>query len=277
MSAKKRCTFILLTLFYSAIVFAQGTVPESFPHPWYGKRIGYIGDSITDPNSYGDKIKKYWSFLQEWLGTTSYVYGISGRQWNDVPRQAELLKKEHGEEVDAIIVFMGTNDYNNSVPIGEWYTEKEEQVMAARGESKKLVTRKQRTFIISNETYKGRINIGISQLKKLFPDKQIVLLTPLHRSFAEFGEKNVQPDESYQNNCGEYIDAYVEAIKEAGNLWGVPVIDFNAVTGINPMVEEQLIYLHDSGFDRLHPNTKGQERMARTLMYQLIALPVGFN
>ena len=26
-----------------------------------------MGDSITDPNCYGDKIKKYWDFLQEWL------------------------------------------------------------------------------------------------------------------------------------------------------------------------------------------------------------------
>ena len=46
-------------------------------------------------------------FLKEWLDITPYVYGVSGRQWNDVPRQAEQLKKEHGEEVDAIVVLMG--------------------------------------------------------------------------------------------------------------------------------------------------------------------------
>lgn len=211
-------------------------------HPWYGKKVGYIGDSITDPNCYGDNIKKYWDFLKEWLDITPYVYGVGGRQWNDVPRQAEQLKKEHGEEVDAIVVLMGTNDFNSSVPVGTWFAEKEEQVMAARGETKKLETRKRRVPIMTNDTYKGRINIGLSHLKKLFPDKQIVLLTPLHRSLAEFGEKNVQPDESYQNKCGEYVDAYVQAIKEAGNLWGVPVIDFNSVTGMNPMIEEQLIY-----------------------------------
>ena len=56
-------------------------------HPWYGKKVGYIGDSITDPNCYGDNIKKYWDFLKEWLDITPYVYGVSGRQWNDVPRQ----------------------------------------------------------------------------------------------------------------------------------------------------------------------------------------------
>lgn len=98
-------------------------------HPWQGKRIGYIGDSITDPNCIGEA-RKYWSFLEEWLSTTSYVYGVSGRQWNDVPRQAEMLKKEHGHEVDAILVFMGTNDYNSSLPIGEWFTEAPAEVMS---------------------------------------------------------------------------------------------------------------------------------------------------
>ena len=54
------------------------------------------------------------------MDITPYVYGVSGRQWNDVPRQAEQLKKEHGEEVDAIVVLMGTNDFNSSVPVGTW-------------------------------------------------------------------------------------------------------------------------------------------------------------
>lgn len=277
----------VLLLFCSFPMFAQqqpsvvradscGHVNNSFQHPWQGKRVGFIGDSITDPNCYGDNIKKYWSFLQEWLGITPYVYGVSGRQWNDVPRQAEKLKSEHGDDVDAILVFMGTNDFNNGVPIGEWFTEKEEMVLGAWGEAKKMVSLKRRLPILSNDTYRGRLNAGISSLKRLFPDKQIILLTPLHRSLADLGETNVQPDESYQNRCGEYIDAYIQNIKEAGNLWGVPVIDFSAVTGMNPMVEEQLTYFYDSKFDRLHPNTKGQERMARTLMYQLLALPAAF-
>ena len=45
---------------------------------------------------------------------------------------------------------------------------------------------------------------------------------------------------------------------------------------MNPMIEEQLIYFYDSGYDRSHPNTNGQERMAHTLMYQLLSLPASF-
>lgn len=247
-----------------------------FIHPWQGKRVGYIGDSITDPRNGGGKIKKYWQFLQEWLGITPYVYGISGRQWNDVERQATLLHQEHGGEVDAILVFMGTNDFNHGVPIGEWFTESVEQVYAAQGKPKQLETRRKRTPVMSDDTFRGRINKGMAALKRLFPDKQIVLLTPLHRALANFNDKNVQPEECYQNWCGEYVDAYIQAVKDAGNLWGVPVIDLNAVSGLNPMVEQQLIYFHDPAKDQLHPNSRGQERMARTLMYQLLALPGGF-
>ncbi len=96
-------------------------------------------------------------------------------------------------------------------------------------------------------------------------------MTSLHRAFANFGKMNVQPDENYQNSCGEYVDAYVQAVKEAGNLWGLPVIDFNAVTGMNPMIEEQTVLICMIRVSIVCTLTrKGQERMARTLMYQFI-------
>lgn len=255
-------------------VDSADATPQLFSHPWQGKRVAYLGDSITDPKNYGNEIEKFWKFLNEWLGITPFVYGKSGRQWNDIPRQAELLKAEHPEDVDAIIVFIGTNDFNASVPIGDWFEETQEEVMAARSAEKQLEMRKRRQPVMCDSTYRGRINKGILRMKQLFPDKQIVLLTPLHRSTAEFNSRNVQPDESYANRCGEYIDAYINSVKEAGNLWAVPVIDLNSVSGLNPMVEEQLFYFHDPSYDRLHPSTSGQKRMARTLMQQLLTLPV---
>lgn len=150
--------------------------------------------------------------------------------------QVQRLYNDHGNDVDAILVFMGTNDFNHGLPIGKWYSEAIEQVMSAQVESKKIVNRNRRKLIMDNETYRGRINIGIQKLKELYPEKQIILLTPLHRSIADFGERNVQPDESYQNKCGEYIDPYIQEIKDAGNIWGIPVIDLNSISGLNPMV-----------------------------------------
>ena len=51
------------------------------------KRQGYIGDSITDPNCYGDNIKKYWDFLKEWLDITPYAAPFSDGIWYDESKQ----------------------------------------------------------------------------------------------------------------------------------------------------------------------------------------------
>ena len=107
--------------------------------------------------------------------------------------------------------------------------------MAATGEPQQLYLRTKRTPVMSDSTFRGRINIGLNYLKSHFPEKQIVLLTPIHRAYAKFSDDNVQPDERYQNKCGAYIDDYVQAVKEAANVWSVPVIDLNAVSGLNPM------------------------------------------
>ena len=230
----KKTIHLLLCLLLATPVAAQRmqntkSAQTTFLHPWAGKRVAYFGDSITDPRNSGSK-KKYWNFLQELLNITPYVYGKSGRQWNDIPRQAEQLKQEHGTDFDAIVIFMGTNDYNNAVPIGEWFEETEDSVVAARDTRwvKRKYLRKKRTPAMDADTYRGRINIALSRLKTMYPTKQIVLLTPIHRALFYGNEHNIQPSEEYQNAVGIYFDRYVESVKEAGNIWAVPVIDLRS-------------------------------------------------
>lgn len=241
-------------------------------HPWQGKKVAYFGDSITDPNIKASKVK-YWGFLEQWLNITPYVYGVSGREWTDIPRQADQLKKDHADDFDAIMIFMGTNDYNSGVKIGEWYTEKEEEVEYACRTQKALVKRERRYPNMDNNTYKGRINIALSKIKSMYPDKQVVLLTPIHRSIFHSGNTNWQCSEDYTNQCGEYIDAYVEAVKEAGLVWSIPVIDLNSLCGLYPLLPEHAKFFNNDR-DLLHPNDLGHERMAKTIMQQLIGIPL---
>lgn len=282
---RRTISFILAALLCGAayaqqpsIAQKQATTGELFAtavqysHPWMQKRVAYFGDSITDPKNDGSK-QKYWNYLQDWLGITPYVYAVSGRQWNDIPRQADKLQQEHGDSVDAILIFIGTNDYNNGVPIGEWYDVKDEQVMYGHGEPKKLVNRQRRYMKMDPETYRGRINIALDKVKRMFPGKQIVLLTPIHRAQFHRSEKNWQITEDYTNQCGIYLEEYINAVKDAGNIWAVPVIDMNALSGLYPMMDEHAQYFKDADTDRLHPNDKGHERLARTLYYQLSTLP----
>ncbi len=265
-------TLLTITLFVAALFCVAEASAQMMVHPWQGKRVAYLGDSITDPRPAGET--KYWAWLEKWLGIHTFVYGKSGRQWNDIPRQADALYAEHGDSIDAIMILMGTNDYNNGTPIGKWYTEKEEKVMYGHGSEKKLVKRDHRYLNKDDKTYCGRINIALEKLKKMYPTKQIVLLTPTHRQNFHANDKNWQCSEDYENSCGEYLDEYVEATKEAGEVWAVPVIDLGSLCGLYPMLDEHARYFRNPDADRLHPNSEGHKRMAQTLYYQLLTLPV---
>lgn len=265
---KKNILLGALTLALAMPVMAQ----NSFTHPWQGKKVVYIGDSITDPRNNASTMK-YWDFLQEWLDITPYVPARSGFQWNSVTRQMERMQAEGWDNFDAILIFLGTNDYNHSIPLGEWFDEQYEMVEFAEGSPKKPVLRRHRQPAMDPQTFRGRINLALDTLKKTWPDKQIVLLTPIHRAGFFPGETNWQPDENYSNALGLYIDDYVGAVKEAGNVWAVPVIDLNAVSGLFPMLDCHAPYFRDADNDRLHPNDEGHKRMAKTLFYQLLAIP----
>ena len=254
---------------------AASTAQQCPQHPWQGKKVAYFGDSITDPNTIPG-ITLYWKFLQQWLGITPWVYGVSGRTWSDIPRQTEALHGEHADDVDAILIFCGTNDYNDAVPLGVWYTETEDSVEAAVGKPKQTVLRKHRHFSMDSGTLRGRINIAMAKLKHTYPTKQVVLLTPIHRAFFSCDDTNVQPDEMYPNGGGLYIDEYVKCIKEASGVWSVPVIDLYALSGLFPLDDAGAQLFNKKDTDRLHPNQAGHARIAKTIMQQLSALPCTF-
>lgn len=261
---------------------------------WNGAKVAIFGDSITDKGQLGSN-DVYWRQLVDILGIEPYCYGISGHETKHIIGQAEKLMAEHGQEVDAILIFIGTNDYNASVPVGEWY--REELVIANRnGEDVPL---KHREMIFGEATVKSRINEFMSYLKHSYPTKQIILLTPIHRGYFNCWETNIQPDESFANAAGVFLDEYITAIKETANVWAVPVIDLNSICGLYPSEPEFAMYFRESTKERahtaseaskakagtqlgleyhdlLHPETKGHLRMAYSIAYQLLGYPSHF-
>lgn len=247
---------------------------QTFTHPWQGKRVAYFGDSITDPNVKAGN-DKWWTILSEWLGIEPICYARSGRQWNDIPRQTKTLLKEHGQDVDAILIFMGTNDFNAGVPMGKWYDIKRDSVTYARNGQWMKQMRQHRSFAMCDSTYRGRINTALDELKRTYPTKQIVILTPIHRALFDRSEKmNLQPDEMWPNKLGLWFEDYVEAVRDAGRIWSVPVIDLYSISGLMPVIDEHGQFFTNPEKDRLHPNDEGYARIARTLYYQLLTLPV---
>ena len=250
----------------------KGAMFPSVASEWKGKKVAFLGDSITDPAHVGCTAN-YWNYLPDLLGIDAYVYGKNGWRMDGMLTQAEWLQKELGDDVDAIFVLAGTNDYNGSVPRGEWYAEGEEAAMRSGGPARL----KRRIPSTDASTFRGRINRLMGYLKHNFPRQQIVLMTPIHRGFAQFSENNVQPPECYANARGLFIDDYAAAVREAGAIWSVPVIDLFAESGLQPLVESNLAFFANALRDQLHPNTQGHNRIARTMIAKMNAMPVNFK
>lgn len=286
----KRLAVVIATLCLVLPVVAKSKV--EIKSQWRGARVAYLGDSITDKRQVEKGVNDtYWLYLESILGTKSFVYGISGHEWSHIPGQTDKLIAEYGQDIDAIMIFVGTNDYNANVPLGEWYSEEvvEVEVTGPKGsKSGVMAERKKRTILMDNKTVRGRINIAMAKLKEAYPTKQIILLTPIHRGDAFLSDRNIQPDELHANGVGEYIDAYVDVVKEAGNVWAVPVVDLNAISGLYPLAKSNGIYWRRPSLekssksgkkrtDRLHPNSAGHLRMAYCLAYQLLGHPAKFD
>ena len=229
------------------------------------RKVLFLGDSITDPRHVGCT-KNYWGFLADRYGFRPFVYGVNGHQWSHVVGQAEAYRKDHADSPDVVFVFAGTNDFNANVPLGEWYS-----VSVAKADRNgREVALGKREHVMDGGTLRGRINAAMSYLRDAFPTARIVLLTPLHRGYAKFSGTNVQPDESFANELGLFVDDYVRVVKEAGNVWSAKVVDVNASSGVFPNARAQDAFVHKPDTDRLHPSSAGHERIA-----EAIALEVG--
>lgn len=131
---------------------------------WRGRRVAFLGDSITDKCHVGTT-KNYWQYLGEELGLEPLVYGINGHDWRGVMGQAERLKAEQGDRVDAIFIFAGTNDFNGGCPLGTWW-EMTQETINSHGQT---LTKPRRRLSLDAQTFRGRINRVLSYLRQEFP------------------------------------------------------------------------------------------------------------
>lgn len=256
-----------------AAVFSTGALADS---PWAGKKVAFLGDSITTPAQTNRPQRIFWQYLAEDLGLEPHLYAVSGYQWDRVYKAAKLMRDEMGSSVDAILVFAGTNDYMNGIPLGEWYDEVNEEV-AIKGQKLMLP---RRHFRKDMKTFKGRINTVMDFLKTNFPDQQIILMTPLHRGYANLGGTNIQPAESVPNALGRHFEEYIAALREAADIWSVPLIDLYRESGLYPMNAAYAKCFRSGGpkgTDNLHPNTEGHRRLAKTIAARLQTLPTDFK
>ena len=239
---------------------------------WKGKKVAFLGDSITDPAAI-PSVKKYWKFLEESLGIKPFVYGINGANWSGILGQAMKLQSTQGDDIDAIFIFAGTNDYNGSTPLGDWFSISLDET----NDQGRLTIKPHRQPIKDNNTFRGRINAAMAFIKENFPHQQVVLMTPIHRAFAQYSDTNVQPEEAFPNQLGLYVQSYIDVLREAADIWSTPLIDLFRASGLHPLSTSHGQFFNNPQTDLLHPSSIGHARIARVMLHQMIAIPSDFK
>lgn len=196
-----------------------------------GMKINVLGDSISYGDGLEDRSKAYPYVLATKTGAARLNnYSICGTCiTGSVPYRFMERYPEMERDAALILVFGGTNDYGvlKGTALGNF------------GDA-------------TEETFYGSLNLMMCGLKQMYPDSQIVFMTPLRRA----GDEN-------RNAKGYTLSQYAFAIQEMGDFWGIKVIDIFHTQELNFCAKPSYL------IDGLHPNEAGHALLGNFLYQEL--------
>lgn len=201
-------------------------------------KINALGDSIT----YGDKLSDRGLAFPNVVSARTGAVKLNNYGWNGSsvagPHPDRLIDRYPSMDRDAnlILVLGGTNDY---------------------GEFNKAGTPVGALGDLTPDTFYGSLNLMMCGLKQMYPDGEIVFMTPLRR--VGYMRRN-------QN--GYYLNQYVFAIQDMAAFWGIRVIDLFNEPELD-FSSRQAVYLVDG----LHPNAAGHALLGACVYRRLFENP----
>lgn len=192
------------------------------------KRVLFLGDGVSVEGTY-QKV------AAETLGLKDYINGA--RSGLTIGEMEDEITSESIASTDIVIIFGGTNDYSKNRYLGEVSDSPEV------------------------DSFYGNVQSVIDNIKSLKSDIEIVFLTPLKHGYIQG-----QPSYPNANVNGNYLEDYVEAIKEVCHKNNVKCIDMFNESGIDENnVEEFTI-------NNIMLNEKGHNAVGKAIAENLETL-----
>ena len=207
-----------------------------------GKKINFLGDSITEGVGTTGQDKCYHQLMREKHGlSAARNYGVGGtrlarqvtpsenaRHDLDFPMRAAEMDKD----ADVVVIFGGTNDFGHGdAPIGNFSDR-------------------------TPDSFYGALHYLYTYLITEYPEANIFVCTPLHRL-----------SENTPDRKGKLLSDYADMIKEVARYYSLPVIDLYNIYGVQPSIDAQRERFMPDG---LHPNDAGHvllsERIANFIL-----------
>ena len=199
-----------------------------------GKKINFLGDSITEGHGASSKDKCFVSLIgrnEELAEARNYGIGgtrlaiqngVENVRWDTNAFTQRFDKMD--PDADAVVVFGGTNDFGHgNAPIGSFEDR-------------------------DPETFYGACHYLFAGLTRRYLGKPIVVITPLHRL-----------SELQRRENGLMLIDYVNIIREVAEYYSLYVLDLFKISGIQPAIPAvKDAYMPDG----LHPNDAGYEILA---------------
>lgn len=220
-----------------------GSTHDLATQPWINKKVACLGDSITEGDSgEGGLIDSYVPKLKKYIGTTAQNFGKSGalitKKTDDDISFVNRVGAIKGQDV--VTIFGGINDFQWNAPLGTM----------ADGIDKPT-------------TFFGALKYVITTLAATNPKAKLMLITPMKTTKFQYHTYDSNGNLMQNANGNTQLD-FVNAIKQVGEYYSIPVLDMYSNSNYSPYLPSQIGHDYFT-VDGLHPTAHGYERIAQTI------------